>query len=79
MKLGDVPASRAACPELVFCLQRELDAVAVGTIITRAVEHQGALRFTLDYPARLNSVQPAEIDRLVDNAQIASRYLALSS
>lgn len=75
MDLDDVPRTRPGWPELVLRLQRVCDAIAVGTIITDAWEYRFALRFELEYPAGLNATQRAEIERLVDNAQVASAYL----
>lgn len=75
MDIESVPTTNPGWPELVRCVQRELDAIAVGTIITDAWDYKGALRLELEYPSRLTNAQRAEIERLVELAEAVSTYL----
>jgi hypothetical protein len=66
---------RSEWVDLVLRVQRELDAVAIGAIVRDAVPYKGELRFDIELPANLGAEQRREIRRLVDNAEVASRFL----
>lgn len=75
MDIEHVPRTRPGWPELVRRVQRELDQIAVGTIITGAFEYKGGLRLEIEHPSGLTPSQRSEIERIIDNAQVASSYL----
>ena len=66
---------RPPLQELVIRLQRELESVAPGTIIKAAWDYKGGLKFDLELPGHLTRRQRYEVDRLIDHAEAASKFL----
>jgi hypothetical protein len=73
--MAEALTARPILAELLRRLQRELDDVALGTIIRDAHEHRGRLLLDLEVPAHLTPEQHREVDMLVDHAKAAARYL----